>query len=140
MALKLSVAVRDAQNDAIETVVSTTPKLQLWSGTIPASCAAADAGDGAKLCEIALPSDWMAASSGGVKAKSGTWTDVVLAAAGTGTNVTHFRLKNSAGTTCHAQGTVTVTGGGGDMTMDNVSVAQNQAVTVNTFSLTAGNA
>ena len=35
--------------DAIETVVSTTPKLQLWSGTIPASCAAADAGDGAKI-------------------------------------------------------------------------------------------
>jgi len=88
------------------------------------------------LCEIALPADWLAASVGGVKAKSGTWQGNGVAAG----NVGHFRVKDSAGTTTYIQGTVTATGGGGDMTMDNVNVAVDQQVTVNTFQLTAGNA
>jgi hypothetical protein len=37
------------------------------------------------------------------------------------------------------QGSVTVTGGGGDMTMDNVSVANAQVATVNTFTINAAN-
>lgn len=143
MAIKFSAAVRDAQNDVIESTISTTPKLQLWSGTIPANCAAADAGDGDLLCEMDLPSDWMGASGAvtpGVKSLAGSWSDIGTAAAGAGTDVTHFRLYNSAGSVCHIQGTVSVTGGAGDMTMDNINVALAQVVTVNTFTLTAGNA
>lgn len=134
MTLQYSGAVRDAQLDAVETVVGTSPKLQLRTGAPPADCAAADSGT--LLCEITLPSDWMAAASGGSKAKSGTWTGTGAAAGNAG----HFRVKNSAGSTTHAQGTVTATGGGGDMTMDNINIAVAQAVTVNTFTLTAGNA
>ena len=134
MSLQYSGAVRDAQLDAVETVVGTAPKLQIRSGAVPANCAAADSGT--LLCEITLPSDWMAAASGGSKAKSGTWSGTGAAAGSAG----HFRVKNSAGSTCHAQGTVTATGGGGDMTMDNIVIAVAQAVTVNTFTLSAGNA
>ena len=134
MSLQYSGAVRDAQLDAVETVVGTSPKLQLRTGAPPADCAAADSGT--LLCEITLPSDWMAAASGGSKAKSGTWTGTGAAAGNAG----HFRVKNTAGSTTHAQGTVTATGGGGDMTMDNINIAVSQAVTVNTFTLTAGNA
>lgn len=134
MTLQYSGAVRDAQLDAVETVVGTSPKLQLRTGAPPADCAAADSGT--LLCEITLPSDWMAAASGGSKAKSGTWTGTGAAAGNAG----HFRVKNSAGSTTHGQGTVTATGGGGDMTMDNINIAVDQAVTVNTFTLTAGNA
>lgn len=138
MALKLSEAVRDAQNNAIETTVSTAPKLYLLSGAVEANCAAADTGT---ICAILdLPSDWLGASAAGVKSKAGTWSGVGHANAGAGTSVGHFRVKDTAGTTVHIQGTVTVTGGGGDMTMDNVSVATDQAATVNTFALTAGNA
>jgi hypothetical protein len=134
MSLQLSGGVRDAQNDAIESTSGASPKLQLRTGAPPANCAAADTGT--LLCEIALPADWMAASASGVKAKSGTWQGNGVAAG----NVGHFRVKDSAGTTTHIQGTVTATGGGGDMTMDNVNVAVDQQVTVNTFQLTAGNA
>lgn len=134
MTLQYSGSVRDAQLDAVETVVGTSPKLQLRTGAPPADCAAADSGT--LLCEITLPSDWMAAASGGSKAKSGTWTGTGAA----GGNAGHFRVKNSAGSTTHAQGTVTATGGGGDMTMDNINIALSQAVTVNTFTLAAGNA
>jgi hypothetical protein len=138
MSLQLSVAARDAQNDAIETTVSTAPKLYLLSGAVEANCAAADTGT---ICAILdLPSDWLGASSAGVKSKAGTWSGVGHANASTGTDVGHFRIKDTAGTTVHLQGTVTVTAGGGDMTMDNISVATDQAVTVNSFALTAGNA
>jgi hypothetical protein len=38
------------------------------------------------------------------------------------------------------RGTVTATGGGGDMTVDNTSFAAAQAFTVTAFSITDGNA
>jgi hypothetical protein len=79
----------------------------------------------------------MAAASGGTKAKSGTWEDT--SADNTGT-AAHFRIYASDGTTCGAQGTVTVTGGGGDMTVDSVSFTAGQAFSVTGFTLTAGNA
>ena len=134
MALQYGTTLRNNQLDQVESTVGTSPKLQLRSGAPPATCATADSGT--LLCELTLPSDWMAAASGGTKAKSGTWSGTG-AAAGT---IAHFRIKDSAGTTCHMQGTVTATGGGGDLTVDNTVIAVSQAVTVNTFTLTAGNA
>lgn len=38
------------------------------------------------------------------------------------------------------QGTVTATGGGGDMTLDSVAITATQSVTITAFSLTAGGA
>lgn len=134
MALQLSVSVRNASLDAFESTAGATAKLRLLTGSPPANCAASETGT--LLCEITLPSDYMAAASSGSKAKSGTWSGTGSAAG----NVGYFRVVDNAGTTAHAQGTVTATGGGGDMTMDNINVAVSQAVTVNTFSLTAGNA
>lgn len=138
MTMQYSVAVRNARLDSVESTISTAPKLQLRSGAPPANCAAADSGT--MLCEITLPSDWMAAASSGSKSKSGTWSGTGDAGAGAGTDAGHFRIKDSAGTTTHIQGTVTDTGGGGDMTLDNANIASGQAVAVNTFTLTGSNA
>lgn len=134
MSLQYSVALRNNQLDQVEVTLGTSPKLRLLSGAPPANCAAAQIGT--LLCEIGLPADWMTNAAGGVKTKSGIWNGVG-AADGT---VAHFRVVNNAGTICHMQGTVTITGGGGDMTVDNTSIAVSQNVTVNTFSLGAGNA
>jgi hypothetical protein len=101
----------------------------------PANCAAAITGT--VLATINLPSDWMAAASGGSKAMSGTWQDASADATGT---ADFWRLFANDGTTCHAQGTVTATGGGGDMTVDNTSIAAAQSVTVTSFTISAGNA
>ena len=135
MALQYSVTVRNAQLDAFETAIGTSAVLKIRTGSVPATCATADAGT--VLATLTLPSDWMAAASSGSKAKNGTWEDASADATGT---AAHFRLYASDGTTCHAQGTVTVTGGGGDMTVDNTSFASGQAFTVTTFTITAGNA
>lgn len=134
MALQLSVAVRNARLDAIETTISTAPLLRILSGAPPADCATAQSGT--LGVEMTLPSDWMAAASSGSKAKSGTWSNTAVAAITAG----YFRVTNSAGSTAHIQGTVTATGGGGDMTLDNTSIASGQSVTINTFQLTDGNA
>jgi hypothetical protein len=135
MTLQYSVAVRNAQLDAVESTIGTSAVLKIRSGAAPANVATADSGT--VLATLSLPSDWMAAASAGAKAKTGTWEDTSADATGT---AAHFRLYASDGTTCHAQGTVTVTGGGGDMTVDNVSFASGQAFTVTGFTITAGNA
>lgn len=133
MSLQYSASVVNAKLDQIESTISTAPKLRLCTGTVPATCATAQSGT--QLIEITLPSDWMAAASGGAKAKSGTWSGTASAAGTAG----YFRILDSAGTTCHVQGTVTATGGGGDMTLDNAVLANGQTVTINTFTVTGGN-
>lgn len=135
MTLQFAVSTRNARLDAIETDAGTSAIMKLRSGAVPASCAAADAGT--VLAELALPADWMAAASGGAKAKSGTWQDAAADAAGT---IGHFRVYKSDGSTCQMQGTVTATGGGGDLTVDNTNVAVGQVVTITGFTITDGNA
>jgi hypothetical protein len=126
MTLKYSTAVVNARLDAIESTIGTAPTLEIRTGAPPANCAAADSGT--VVATVTLPSDWMSAASAGVKAKLGTWEDTSADASGT---AGHFRIK--AGATCHIQGTVTATGGGGDMTVDNTSFAAGQDFIVTSF-------
>lgn len=135
MAVQLSVSVRNARLDTVESTIGTAAILEIRSGSAPADCATADSGT--LLASMTLPSDWMAAASSGSKAKSGTWSDA--SANNTGT-AGHFRIKDSGGTTCHIQGTVTASGGGGDLTLDNTSIASAQSVTISSFTITDGNA
>ena len=132
MALQFSTTVRNAWLDTFESTISTLAVLKIRTGTQPATCATADSGT--VLASMSLPSDWMAAASSGSKAKSGTWNDT--SADNTGT-AAHFRLYASDGTTCHAQGTVTATGGGGDLTLDSVSLTAAQTVTITGFTISA---
>lgn len=128
MARKFSAAVLNAMLDAYESQIGTTPTLEIRTGAAPANTAAADSGT--VLATITLPSDWMSAASGAVKSLLGTWQDASADATGT---AAHFRLKQ--GGTCHDQGTITATGGGGDMEVDNTSLASGQQFTVTSWAL-----
>jgi hypothetical protein len=134
MSLQYSVAVRNAQLDAVESTAGPAAELQFFTGSMPANCAAA--ATGTQLMNASLPSDWMAAASSGSKGLAGTWSGTGSAAGTAG----YFRIYDSTGTTCHIQGTITATGGGGDLTLDNVSIAVSQAISISGFTLTAGNA
>ncbi len=134
MATQLSINVRNDKLDAIEARIGTGARLQLRSGAQPADCATANSGT--MLCDLTLPSDWLSAASAGVKSKLGTWSG---SAAATGT-IAHYRIYESTATTCHVQGSVTITGGGGDMTVDNTSIATAQVVVVTAYSWTEANA
>lgn len=135
MAIQFSVNVRNARLDSIETTVGASPIIRIRTGAQPATCATADAGT--VLATVTPPADWLAAAAAGSKSLLGTWADANGAdAAG---SAAHFRIYDAAGTTCHMQGTVTATGGGGDMTLDNVVLAAAQAFSITSFTLTDGN-
>jgi hypothetical protein len=137
VAIQLSEAARNARLDAIEVAVGTDAVLKIYDLTAgaPANCAAAITAT--VLATLTLPTDWMAAAGSGQKAKAGTWEDASADAAGT---ADFFRIFASDGTTCHMQGTVTATGGGGDLTLNNAVIAETQAITITGFTLTDGNA
>ena len=135
MAVQLSVAVRNAMMNAIETAIGTSAVLRIRTGAQPATVATADSGTA--LASMTLPSDWLSASSAGVVSLAGSWTDASADATGT---AAHYRIYASDGTTAHIQGNVTATSGGGDIELQNLSLAAAQAVTITTFTLTAANA
>jgi len=134
MTVQYSTTVRNAIVDSIETAISTAPKLRFYTGAVPANCAAA--ATGTLLVEMALPSDWMNNSSGGAKTQLGTWQATATATGTAG----YYRIYDTAGTNCHEQGTLTLTAGGGDMELDNTSIATGQTVTVTTKTITAAHA
>ncbi len=133
MAVQLSVAVRNARLDSIESTTGTAPTLEIRTGAQPTNCAAGDSGT--LLASMTLPSNWMNDASGGTKTLAGTWQDLNADAGGT---AGHFRIKQGA--TCHLQGSVTATGGGGDLELSSTSISAAQAVTITGFTLTDGNA
>lgn len=135
MTLQISTAVRNALLDSIETAIGASPVLKMRTGAAPGSPAAADSGT--VVATVALPADWMATASGGTKAMQGTWADDAADASGT---AAHYRIYAADGTTCHLQGTVTATGGGGDMTVDNTNFAAGQKFSITGYTLTAPNA
>lgn len=133
MTVQLSVAARNARLDSIETTLGTTPILEIRTGAQPANCAAADSGT--VLATLNLPSDWASNAASGVKSMLGSWADAAADATGT---AAHFRLKNSAGSTTHMQGSVGLSAT--DMIVDSVSFTAGQGFSITSWALTDGNA
>ncbi len=131
--MQMSVAVRNARLDVIETTIGVSPTLEIRTGAAPANAAAADTGT--VLATITLPSDWLAAASAGVKGLSGTWQDLTADASGT---PGHYRIKQGA--TCHLQGTASGPGGGGEIVFDTATFTAGQQVNVTAFNMTEGGA
>lgn len=133
MAIQVSATVQNAMLDAIETSIGTTAVMKIFTGAIPANTGTANSGT--ELFTETLPSDWLAAAASNSKAKSGTWQAAAIATGTAG----YYRIYASDGTTCHWQGTVTATGGGGDMELVNTSIATGQTITVSTFTIAMAN-
>lgn len=128
MSITFAASVANAVLDAWETAIGVSAILKIRSGTKPTHTA--DASTGTVLATLNLPTDWMAAASGGSKAKSGTWQDASADASGT---AAHYELCQSDGVTVVERGDVTVTGGGGDLTLDSVSITAGQQVTITAY-------
>lgn len=131
MTVQRSTGVRNARLDAIETAIGTAAIIRIRTGAQPANVGTADSGT--VLVSYTLASDWAAAASSGTKAFNST--PISGTASGTGT-AQHYRIYASDGTTCHEQGTVTATGGGGDVTIDNTSIASGQSVNISGWTVT----
>ena len=107
------------------------PKLVIYSGTEPASCATALSGDTA-LVTIDLPETFFTAASG-VDSLAGTWT-ATASAAGT---ASFFRFLDAAGT-CFMQGTVGTSGA--DLNLSSTALSSGIVVTITSDTITIGGA
>lgn len=101
MSKQFSTTLRNAWLATYESTIGTSPKLRILSGSQPATCATAESGT--LGVQLALPSDWMAAPSSGSVGLAGSWTGTVAADITAG----YYRIVDTAGTTCHEQGSIT---------------------------------
>jgi hypothetical protein len=118
-----------AMLDAMETNIGASPVLTLRSGAQPGTCGAADSGT--LIATIAMAADAFSNAASWAKAIGAAIQD--LSADGGGT-LGHWRIKTSGGTT-KLQGSITATGGGGDMTVDNTTVTATQQIDVTSFAV-----
>lgn len=125
-----SDALRDHLNDQIEAFIGASAELKIYSGSAPANEAASLSGN-TLLAEVPCPSDWMAASSGGVKSLLGTWSDSSANASGTAT----FARLTKADDTVVIQ--ITVGASGAELNLTTASIVSGQPVTITQFDLTA---
>lgn len=109
--------------------------LEIRSGARPAN--ADTAPTGTVLASMTLPADAMAAAASLSVSFQGTWSDTSADATGT---AAWFRIKRAgdSGTTNttdrRLDGTITATGGGGDMEINNTSISITQVVTIASYS------
>jgi hypothetical protein len=102
--------------------------LKIFSGSLPANCAASD--PTGLLVTITLPTPAFGSASSGVASKSGTWSGTASAA---GTALC-FRIYTNGGT-CIGQGTCGNTSGY-DLNFDSTTIASGATVTITAFSVT----
>lgn len=126
-----SVAVRNAYGDAFEATVGLSAHLEIRTGACAASIT--DPAAGELLVKYDLAADWSAPAANGVKAMSNVPLLGEAVASGT---PGHYRITNAAGDVCHEDGSITATGGGGDMTIDNVVIAILQQVNLAVYAKT----
>ena len=132
MAVRLSTAARNASTDAVVDLIdagAAAGTIKIYSGSQPAS--ANDAATGTLLATVALADPAFGAASSG--AASGTDPAAATASA-TGT-AGWFRVADSNGATVF-DGSVTATGGGGDMQLSSVSLTSGGSVDLSSLSYT----
>lgn len=135
MAIQFSTTLRNNRMDQITSTIGNAALLKLYDGTPPNNCAAALSSNNELVSETCGTPLAGAAASGVLTLNSIS----VVTATANGT-ASFFRIMNSANTTCHMQGTVTATGGGGDMTLNTTYLTTGGNVTVTSFTLTEANA
>lgn len=128
MAERISTTARNRQADSVGDDFN-SGTLKIRTGSQPGS--ADDAPAGTLIVTINLPADAVAAAASGTAAKSGTWSGVAVADGDAG----WFRIENS-GATRNYDGSVTATGGGGEIELDDISIVTGQTVLINTFTVT----
>lgn len=126
-------AARAVLDSGLATAFPAGSILEIRSGAAPGPNLAPT---GTLLCSITLPATPWAAAATRTKGKNGTWSGTGAAGAGTGTAAGHYRLKLSGDSGAADASQVRQEGAvPGDMSFDNTSIAQNQAVTVNSFAV-----
>jgi hypothetical protein len=101
------------------------------TGSVPANPAASD--PGTVLVNFALSAEQLGVAASGVVTMGSLPVSATASAAGT---AAHYRIYDSTNTICVEQGTITLTGGGGDATIDSNPVSSGQTINLTSYSKT----
>lgn len=132
MTVQWHTTVRNAIVAAWEASIGVSPTVQMRTGVKDADIEAPEVGT--LVASFPLAADWASAPVAGTVSLTGL--PAVAAAVADGT-IGHYRVMNAAGTICLEQGTVTATGGGGDLTVDNPAVVSGQSIQITSWTKTA---
>ncbi len=133
MAIQLSVAARNARLNSISTTIGASAILAIYTGSVPANCAASTTGT--LLVQFNLASSWLAAASGG----AATLNSLPLSTTASGNGTAgYFRIFANDDATCGMQGTVAESGG--DLNLNNTAITSGQTVNITGFTITDANA
>ena len=130
MALAFATTIRNTMLDRITTEVGASGFLRIYDGTRPASGGTATT----LLAELTCNATFAPAASGGVLTLNAITQDTSANATGT---ATWFRIVTSGGTFM-VDGNVGTSGS--DLNLNTVSIVSAAAVSVTSFTITAGNA
>lgn len=131
MALAFSTALRTARSTAIRDAIGPTCKIRIYAGVRPASGGTATT----LLAELTGPNPSGAAATG-VFTFGAITADSAADATGT---ATWFRVLTTADVFV-IDGSVTATGGGGDMQINTTSIVANAQVQITSFTITEADA
>jgi hypothetical protein len=123
MAIQHSTTTRNRLRDGYVAAFPAGTALVIRSG---APAGVGNTATGTVLATITLPATPYTSGTGQVTL-SGTWTDASADNSGT---AGHYRMTNG---TDIEEGTVTITAGGGDLTLDSVSITSGQTVTITSW-------
>lgn len=126
MTIQHSTTTRNRLRDGYVAAFPAGATLEIRTGAAPGVGGAAS---GTVLATVTLPATPLTSGTGQVTL-NGTWQDASADASGT---AAHYRLTNGSDI---EEGSVTVTGGGGDLTLDSVSITAAQVVTITSWTRT----
>lgn len=130
MSITLTSTCANAEADATARLLD-SGLIKIYSGTVPAN-ASASIGAAVLLATLTFSSTSAPGASGGVMTASAITSDSSADATGA---ASFFRATKSDGTVL-MQGTVTATGGGGDMTLPTTAVVATEVVSCSSFTYT----
>lgn len=135
MAIKISNAAANAEADALARLLD-NGYIRIYSGVQPATPDTALSGN-TLLAELRINATSAPAAAAGVLTFNAITSDTAADATGT---ASFYRKLGSNGTSAHIDGTVTATGGGGDLTLNTVSIVLNAQVdiTSDTYTISKG--
>lgn len=132
MAITLNDTIRTQLAQAFADLFDVGPDtLTIYGGTPPANANTALATGQPVLATVALPAPAFGLAATGTVGKAGTWEDLVIDATGT---ATFFRLADNGGGIM--QGSISASGGGGDMIVSSTAFTANGTFSVTSFSVT----
>lgn len=136
MALSFTGTLRNNRADEITAALGNSALLRIYGGTVPSGGVEDSLGAATLLAELTCGTPFASGAVSGALILSAITQDSSANATGT---ASFFRLATSAGSAV-IQGTVTATGGGGDLTLNTTSISSGSAVSITSFTIVEGNA